>query len=269
ESPRAIITGDYDNDGATDLLITQNHGPAVLLRNEGGNKNHWLRLALKGLNDNKSAIGTKVEVFAGGNRQKFEIYGSNGYLGQNSPYQTVGLGDAKEADIVRMLWPTGVLQDEIQVAGDKQQDFLEIDRRGSSCPTLFAWNGERYEFVADMLGAGVVGHWIGPGQRDTPRPVEWIKIDRRIIREKSSYSFVISMACHPERSEGSMHSPASCTDPSPQKAAAQDDNALPRSKVQGLGSADQRPTRKSQAPTPVLSFRFMEPLEEAVYLDQV
>jgi hypothetical protein len=162
KEPRAIITGDYDGDGATDLLITQNHGPAVLLRNEGGNQNHWLRLSLKGLNDNKSAIGTKVEVFAGGNRQKFEIAGSNGYLGQNSTDIVVGLGDAKEADIVRMTWPTGVLQDEINVAGDRQQNFTEIDRRGSSCPTLFVWNGERYEFVADMLGAGVVGHWVGP-----------------------------------------------------------------------------------------------------------
>jgi hypothetical protein len=204
KEPRAIITGDYDGDGATDLLITQNHGPAVLLRNEGGNQNHWLRLSLKGLADNKSAIGTKVEVFAGGNRQKFEIAGSNGYLGQNSPYLTVGLGDSKEADIVRMLWPTGVLQDEINVAGDKEQKFLEIDRRGSSCPTLFVWNGERYEFVADMLGAGVVGHWVGPGQRDVPRPVEYIKIDHNAIREKDGK----------------------------------------------------------------LSFRFMEPLEEAVYLDQ-
>ena len=205
KDPRAIITGDYDGDGATDLLITQNHGPAVLLRNEGGNQNHWLRLSLKGLNDNKSAIGTKVEVFAGGNRQKFEIAGSNGYLGQNSTDIVVGLGDAKEADIVRMLWPTGVLQDEINVAGDRQQNFIEIDRRGSSCPTLFVWNGERYEFVADMLGAGVVGHWVGPGQRDIPRPIEYIKIDRNAIREKDGK----------------------------------------------------------------LSFRFMEPLEEAVYLDQV
>jgi Tfp pilus assembly protein PilF len=205
KDPRVIVTGDYDGDGATDLLITQNHGPAVLLRNEGGNQNHWLRLSLKGLNDNKSAIGTKVEVFSGGNRQKFEIYGSNGYLGQNSTDIAVGLGDAKEADIVRMLWPTGVLQDEINIAGDRQQNFLEIDRRGSSCPTLFVWNGERYEFVADMLGAGVVGHWIGPNQRDIPRPVEYIKIDRHAIREKDGK----------------------------------------------------------------LSFRFMEPLEEAVYLDQV
>ncbi len=205
KEPRAIITGDYDVDGATDLLITQNHGPAVLLRNEGGNQNHWLRLSLKGLADNKSAIGTKVEVFAGGIRQKFEIAGSNGYLGQNSTDIVVGLGDAKEADIVRLLWPTGVLQDEINVAGDRQQNITEIDRRGSSCPTLFVWNGERYELVADMLGAGVVGHWIGPGQRDVPRPVEYIKIDRNAIREKDGK----------------------------------------------------------------LSFRFMEPLEEAVYLDQV
>jgi cytochrome c-type biogenesis protein CcmH/NrfG len=218
KDPRAIITGDYDGDGATDLLITQNHGPAVLLRNEGGNQNHWLRLSLKGLADNKSAIGTKVEVFSGGNRQKFEIAGSNGYLGQNSTDIVVGLGDSKEADIVRMLWPTGVLEDEIQVAGNKQQNFLEIDRRGSSCPTLFVWNGERYEFVADMLGAGVVGHWVGPGQRDIPRPVEFIKIDRKAIREKENL--------HPSQSQGRMEHPT-------------------------------------------FSFRFMEPLEEAVYLDQV
>src|SRR3989440_2416933 len=185
KDPRSIITGDYDGDGATDLLITQNHGPAVLLRNEGGNKNHWLRLALKGLNDNRSAIGTKVEVFSGANRQKFEIAGSSGYLGQNSTLINVGLGQATEADVVRMLWPTGVVQDEIEVAGMREQAYNEIDRRGSSCPTLFVWDGQRYELVSDMLGAGVVGHWVGPGQRNVPRPTEYVKIDRSTIREKN------------------------------------------------------------------------------------
>jgi tetratricopeptide (TPR) repeat protein len=223
KEPRAIITGDYDGDGATDLLITQNHGPAVLLRNEGGNQNHWLRLSLKGLADNKSAIGTKVEVFSGGNRQKFEIAGSNGYLGQNSTDIVVGLGDSKDADIIRMLWPTGVLEDEIQVAGDRQQNFLEIDRRGSSCPTLFAWNGERYEFVADMLGAGVVGHWVGPGQRDIPRPVEYIKINRSDVRPRTL----------------------------------------------DVGKNGSAKVRSPKSDAGLLSFRFMEPLEEAVYLDQV
>jgi Flp pilus assembly protein TadD len=209
KEPRAIIAGDYDNDGAVDLLITQNHGPAVLLRNEGGNKNNSLRLALKGLNDNKSAIGTKVEVFSAGLRQKFEVYGSSGYLGQNSPYLTIGLGQAKEADVVRLLWPTGVLQDEIEVAANKMQNIQELDRRGSSCPTLFAWDGHEYQLVGDMLGAGVVGHWIaesnGKIERNIARPTESIKLDRAALREKDG----------------------------------------------------------------LLSFRFMEPLEESVYLDQV
>src|SRR5579862_138153 len=241
KEPRAIITGDYDGDGATDLLITQNHGPAVLLRNEGGNQNHWLRLALKGLNDNKSAIGTKVEVFSGGNRQKFEIYGSNGYLGQNSPYLTVGLGHATQADIVRMLWPTGVVQDEVEVAADREHKFMEIDRRGGSCPTLFVWDGTHYALVADMIGAGALGHWYRPGQRDVPRPVEFIKLDRNIIHQKESPRTLTS--CHPEQSEGPVHSPASCMDLSA--------------------------PREMGKPKKVLSFRFMEPLEEAVYLDQV
>lgn len=225
KEPRAIIAGDYDNDGAVDLLITQNHGPAVLLRNEGGNKNNSLRLALKGLNDNKSAIGTKVEVFSAGLRQKFEVYGSSGYLGQNSPYLTIGLGQAKEADVVRMLWPTGVLQDEIEVAANKRQEFLEIDRRGSSCPTLFAWDGAHYALVGDMLGAGVVGHWVGPNERNIARPVEYIKIDRSMLREKYD--------AHVSQNRGNVGHPLP-------------DNSHP-----------------------LLSFRFMEPLEESVYLDQV
>ncbi|MGH9500323.1 MAG: FG-GAP-like repeat-containing protein [Terriglobales bacterium] len=205
DEPRSITVTDFDNDGAADLLITQNLGPAVLLRNEGGNQNHWIRLSLTGLADNKSAIGTKVEVFAGGNRQKFEIAGSSGYLGQNSLQLTVGLGQAKQADVIRMLWPTGVLQDEVNVPADREHKFMEIDRRGSSCPTLFVWDGERYKLVGDMLGAGVVGHWVGPGQRNIPRPIEYVKIPRDSIQEKNGK----------------------------------------------------------------LSFRFMEPLEEAVYLDQV
>ena len=184
KDPRAVITGDYDGDGATDVLITQNHAPAILLRNEGGNKNNWLKLDLQGLADNKSAIGTKVEIFSGANRQKFEIGGSSGYLGQNSLQLNVGLGQAKQADVVRMLWPTGVLQDEIEVAANKTQSYTEMDRRGSSCPTLFVWDGDHYELVADMIGAGVIGHWVAPGERNMARPTEYIKLNRDTVREK-------------------------------------------------------------------------------------
>ena len=119
-----------------------------------------------------------------------------------------------------------------RLPGDRQQNFTEIDRRGSSCPTLFVWNGERYELVADMLGAGVVGHWVGPGQRDVPRPVEYIKIDRNMIREKGTSDF------------------------GPRTSAKTWQGRLGRG-------------RKSRSDAGLLSFRFMEPLEEAVYLDQV
>ena len=177
ENPRAVIPFDFDGDGSMGLLITQLGAPPVLLRNVGGNRNHWLELALRGANDNKSAIGTKVEVFAGAMRQKFEISGASGYLSQGPLDLHVGLGAETEADVVRMLWPTGVLQDEVKIAANQRKEIAEIDRRGSSCPIVFVWNGTRYEFLADMIGPGIVGHWTGPGQRDVPDPDEYLKVN--------------------------------------------------------------------------------------------
>lgn len=248
QEPRGIIAGDFDNDGAVDLLITQNHGPAVLLRNEGGNKNNSLRLALKGLNDNKSAIGTKVEVFSGGLQQKFEVYGSSGYLGQNSPYLTIGLGQAGRADVVRLLWPTGVLQDEIEVPANQVQNIVELDRRGSSCPTLFAWDGEEYRLVGDMLGAGVVGHWVAEAD-DTvvPQGLKPISFGR------------------PDGTAEAVPLPkAASGNGSPSAASSKviRNIARPTEAIK----LDRASLREKNGK---LSFRFMEPLEESVYLDQV
>jgi Flp pilus assembly protein TadD len=202
-SPPALLAADVDRDGGTDLLVTQSSGPAVLLRNAGGNRNHFLRLSLKGLADNSGGVGTKVEVFAGTLWQKWEVGGS-GYLSQSAIDLVVGLGKERRVDIVRTLWPTGVVQDEADVAANRSFRIGEMDRRGSSCPVLFAFDGKRYRFIADTLGAGVVGHWVGPGARNIPDPTEYIKVDGDHTRLR-----------------------------------------------RGL-----------------LSFRFMEPLEEVVYLDQ-
>jgi tetratricopeptide (TPR) repeat protein len=174
-TPEGIAAADYDGDGHVDLIIVQADAPPVLLRN-GGTQNHSLRLALKGLNDNKSAIGTKVEVFAGDLWQKFEI-GNDSSPGQSSKELVVGLGKRQQADVVRILWPTGVVQDEIEIAAGKPTKIVEMDRRGSSCPVLFAWDGARYRFVTDMLGAGVLGHWVAPVTRNIPDPTEYVKIE--------------------------------------------------------------------------------------------
>src|SRR3989441_878264 len=203
--PRAVAVADLDGDGAADLVVTQTEGMPAVLRNEGGNQRNWLRIDLKALNDNKSAIGTKVELYAGPLYQKWEVQGASGYLGQNAMPILAGLGSEKEAQAVRLLWPTGVPQDEIKLAARATQKIEELDRRGSSCPILFAWNGREYEFIADMIGPGVVGHWVDPGERDVADPTEYLKVSERIARPRGG----------------------------------------------------------------LLSFRFMEPMEETVYLDQV
>jgi tetratricopeptide (TPR) repeat protein len=169
EAPRSLLTTDLNGDGAADLVVTQANGAAVALLNRGGEKNHSLKISLKGLADNKSALGTKVEVFANGLWQKWEVTSTQDII--------AGLGGAEQADLLRLLWPTGVPQDEIDIPASKRLMLTELDRRGSSCPTLFAWDGSKFGFISDVIGAGVMGHWTSPVERNTPDPDEWIKVD--------------------------------------------------------------------------------------------
>ncbi len=174
QSPRSLLADDVNHTGATDLIVSEADGSSVLLSNIGGNRNHSLHIVLHGTADNRSGIGTKVQVFANGLWQKWEDTGQREIL--------AGLGSADKADLVRLLWPTGVPQDEIDVAASDLHPMIEIDRRGSSCPTLFAWNGSSYNFVADVIGAAVIGHWVSPTRTNIPDPDEWIKVDGDQLR---------------------------------------------------------------------------------------
>ena len=176
-APRGLIAADVEGDRAPDLIVTQLNAPPVLLRNLGANKNHFVRLDLAGLADNKTALGVKVEAFANGQWQKWELAGASGFQTQAPPQILVGLGAAEGIDLLRILWPTGVLQDEIDLPHSLSIAMKEADRRGSSCPVLFAWDGHKYQLVTDVIGAAVVGHWFTPTRRNIPNPGEWIKVD--------------------------------------------------------------------------------------------
>jgi tetratricopeptide (TPR) repeat protein len=180
-APRGLIAADVNGDGAPDLIVTQENAPPVLLRNVGANKNHFVKLDLTGLADNKTALGVKVEVFANGLWQKWELAGASGYQTQAAPQILVGLGNAPGIDLLRILWPTGILQDEIDLPQQPVIAMKEADRRGSSCPVLFAWDGHQYKFVTDVIGAAVVGHWFTPTRRNIPNPGEWVKIDSAAV----------------------------------------------------------------------------------------
>ncbi|WP_254063903.1 FG-GAP-like repeat-containing protein [Granulicella sp. S190] len=179
---RSLLAADVDGDGAADLVVARGNAAPLVLRNVGGSKNHSLRITLTGLADNKLGLGTKVEVFVKGSFQKFEVAGASGYLGQSSSEILAGLGQEEHADVVRMLWPTGVPQDELDVSAVKPLSMTELDRRGSSCPVLFAWDGKKYEFVTDVIGAGVVGHWTSPTTRNESDSDEWVKVDGSMLR---------------------------------------------------------------------------------------
>lgn len=182
---RSIIALDVQHRGAADLLIGRADASPLMLRNVGGTRNHSLRIDLTGLADNKSAIGTKIEVFSEGDWQKFEVAGASGYMSQGSTEVLAGLGANEHADVVRLLWPTGVPQDELDIAANKALALTELDRRGSSCPVLFAWDGAKYSFVSDVIGAGVVGHWVSPTQRNHPDSDEWTKISGDLLRSRN------------------------------------------------------------------------------------
>jgi Tfp pilus assembly protein PilF len=182
--PRALVAGDLDGDFDADLVLTDPFGPPLLLRNDGGNANRAVVIALAGLNDNRSGYGTKVEVQAGTVWQKFETTAASGFLGQSAPAVLAGIGRAEQVDVVRLLWPTGVVQDEVELAANERHVISQLDRRGSSCPVLFSWNGERYEFIADAIGPAVIGHWVAPGRRNIPDVDELVKVEGRHVRVK-------------------------------------------------------------------------------------
>jgi tetratricopeptide (TPR) repeat protein len=127
-NPRSVIAFDADGDGSTDLLITQNGLPPVLLKAVGHNSNNSLQLALTGTRDNREGVGALVTVFSQAQRQVFEMGSSGGYLGQGPAQITAGLGEDRGADVVRVLWPSGILQDEIDLLASKHHIITESDR---------------------------------------------------------------------------------------------------------------------------------------------
>jgi hypothetical protein len=103
---RGAAYADINNDGALDILLTTNGGPAYLFRNEGGS-NHSLRIKLVGTKSNRDGIGTVVRVTSGKDQQSQMLHSGSSYLSQSELVLTFGLGSATKADSVELQWPSG------------------------------------------------------------------------------------------------------------------------------------------------------------------
>jgi ASPIC/UnbV protein/VCBS repeat protein len=133
----AAAWGDYDHDGFLDLFVGNFAGTNLLYHNNG-NDNHWIKFRLIGTRSNRAAIGAKVRMRATINGQSLwqmrEVSGGDGLRGQNSLHVHFGLGNATNADLVRIEWPSGTLQELGNVAS---KQFLTVTEPGGE-PRLAA-----------------------------------------------------------------------------------------------------------------------------------
>jgi hypothetical protein len=108
-SGRGLAVLDFNNDGNLDIIISHvdKQGTAILLKNEGGNGNHWLGLTLKGKNGPASAIGAKVTVKTGWKKQVLVNQWATSYLSNNDPRLHIGLGQQKEIELLEINWSDG------------------------------------------------------------------------------------------------------------------------------------------------------------------
>ncbi|MHB8970579.1 MAG: FG-GAP-like repeat-containing protein [Pirellulaceae bacterium] len=182
EGDASCVVADFTGDGRCDLLLAPLNQPALLLKNltPGG---HWIALDLAGkrpqdrtARSNSSAIGARVEVRTGALFQQYVVGGSAGPVASLPLRIHVGLGQQATVDWLRIMWPDAILQGEVEVAGDRVVAIEEQSRKPSSCPYLFAWDGQRFAFVADFGGVGGLGYYLGNNRYAVPDPTEYLPI---------------------------------------------------------------------------------------------
>lgn len=163
----ALAATDFDGDGRVDLAALGKDGKLTLFRNATETPNRWLAVRLEGVKNLKLAQGAEIEVKAGRSYQK-KLYSGTPVV--------FGLGSHEEADAVRITWPNGLIQNETKQPAGKFTDYKEAPRLSGSCPMIFTWNGERFQFITDVLGVAPLGASAGDGEYFPVDHDEYIQI---------------------------------------------------------------------------------------------
>jgi hypothetical protein len=132
---RGLATGDLDNDGRIDAVVTTNGGPAHILRNETASANHWITLRLTGHKSNRDGIGAVVKLTTAQGSQWATVTTSSSYLSASDPRVHFGLGSSAMADSIEIRWPSGIVQTLTSVKGDRQVQVDEPVAIGNQSAT--------------------------------------------------------------------------------------------------------------------------------------
>ncbi|MBZ5592192.1 MAG: CRTAC1 family protein [Acidobacteriia bacterium] len=132
---RGLATGDIDNDGRIDAVVSTNDGPAHVIRNETKTDNHWLTLKLVGHKSNRDAIGSAVKIVTAKGAQYATVTTASSYLSSSDKRVHFGLGDEAAVRTLEIRWPSGIHQVLKDVRADQ---FLQVDepattQRSAAC----------------------------------------------------------------------------------------------------------------------------------------
>ena len=178
----SCIVADFTGNGNCDVLLAPTGEKPFLVENvtPGG---HWIEIDLRGTREqdkktrsNNSAIGARVEIKTGSVFQQYVVGASSGQVAL-PPYRIhAGLGQYSKVDWLRIMWPDAVLQAELELPADQVITITELQRKVSSCPHLFVWDGTHFEFVSDFGGMGGMGYLVAPDEYAKPDPTEYLPI---------------------------------------------------------------------------------------------
>ena len=173
--PPILGTADFEGNGRMTRVFIAPDGALMLDRDVAPNYGNWMEIALTGVKNLKSSIGAKVEVKAGA------LYAKQTYNGVPLVFR---LGGQQVVETVRITWPNGLIQNELNQPINKILTIKEAPRLSGSCPMIFTWDGEQFTFITDVLGVAPLGASSGDGQFFPVDHQEYVSIPSGKLKQR-------------------------------------------------------------------------------------